>query len=154
MRRPAATILVFILFFSASFAEETTFHRVKAPGPKGDPVNATLTFSDDHKAIEINPVKGKAVSIPYAEIDNVSYEYTRKHRVTEGSMITAPVGIGAVAMLTKSKVHWLEIHYIEEDIRKTYLVRMDKHNYLRILEALKKHTGKDAEVLGNADKRR
>jgi hypothetical protein len=154
VRRTAPPILVFILLFSASFAEETTFHRIKAAGPKGEPVNATLTFSDDHKAIEINPVKGKAVSIPYSEIDNVSYEYTKKHRVTEGSMITAPVGIGAVAMLTKSKVHWLEIHYIEEDIRKTYLVRMDKHNYLRILEALKKHTGKDAEVLGNADKRR
>jgi hypothetical protein len=31
---------------------------------------------------------------------------------------------------------------------------MDKHNYLRILDALKAHTGIDAEILGNADKRR
>jgi hypothetical protein len=146
--------LLLVLVIGTGLAEETTFHRIKAAGPKGDPVNATLTFSDEHRAIEVVPVKGNTVTIPYSEIDNVSYEYTKKHRVNEGSMITAPVGVGAVAMLTKSKVHWLEIHYIENDVRKTYLVRMDKHNYLRILEALKKHTGKDAEVLGNADKRR
>jgi hypothetical protein len=30
---------------------------------------------------------------------------------------------------------------------------MDKHDYLRILEAVKAHTGKDADVLGNANKR-
>jgi len=30
---------------------------------------------------------------------------------------------------------------------------MDKHDYLRILEAVKTHTGKDADVLGNANKR-
>ena len=30
---------------------------------------------------------------------------------------------------------------------------MDSHNYLRILDALKAHTGIDAEVLGNAKKR-
>jgi hypothetical protein len=149
-----AFLLILACAINAAVAEETTFHRVKAPDSKGNPVNATLTFSDDHKALEIRPVKGNPVTIPYAEIDNVSYEYTKKHRVNERSLITAPVGVGAVAMLTKSKNHWLEIHYLENDVRKTYVVRMDKHNYLHILEALKKHTGKDAEVLGNADKRR
>ena len=137
-----------------SFGEETTFRRIKAPDSNGKPVNATLTFSDEHRAIEVRPAKGNAVAIPYSEIDNVSYEYTKKHRVTQGSLMTAPAGVGAVKMLAKSKIHWLEIHYIEDNIRKTYLVRMDKHNYLPILEALKKHTGKDAEVLGNADKRK
>ncbi len=29
---------------------------------------------------------------------------------------------------------------------------MDKHDYLQILDALKTHTGIDAEVLGNANK--
>lgn len=154
MNRFASSLLIFALAVSAGFAEETTFHRIKAPDSKGKPVNAELTFSDEHKAIEVRPVKGEPVKIPYSEIDSISYEYTKKHRVNEGSMITAPVGVGAVAMLTKSKVHWLEIHYIEDDIRRTYLVRMDKHNYLRVLEAVKTHTGKDAEVLGNADKRR
>jgi hypothetical protein len=30
---------------------------------------------------------------------------------------------------------------------------MDKHDYIRILEALKAHTGIDADILGNANKR-
>jgi hypothetical protein len=30
---------------------------------------------------------------------------------------------------------------------------MDKHEYIHILDAVNAHTGKDAEVLGNADKR-
>ena len=154
MRRTASGLLVLAFALGTGFAEETTFRRIKAPDSNGKPVNATLSFSDEHQAIEVRGAKANPVTIPYSEIDNVSYEYTKKHTVSEGSLITAPVGVGAVKLLTKSKIHWLEIHYIEDNIRKTYLVRMDKHNYLRILEALKKHTGKDAEVLGNADKRK
>ena len=56
-------------------------------------------------------------------------------------------------MLTKAKSHWLEIDYQEDNIRKSYVIHMDKHDYLRILEAFKTHTGKDAEILGNANKR-
>ena len=106
------------------------------------------------ESLEIHPVKGSTIKIPYDQIDKFAYEYTKKHRVTEGTIATAAIGIGAVAMLTKSKSHWLEIAYHEEDLPKTYALRMDKRNYIRILEAVKNHTGKDAEVLGNADKRR
>lgn len=68
-------------------------------------------------------------------------------------MITAPIGIGAVAMLTKSRAHWLEIDYKTADLIKAYVIRMDKNVYIRILDAVKAHTGKDAEILGNANKR-
>ena len=57
-------------------------------------------------------------------------------------------------MLTKSKSHWLQIDYRQQDLPKQYVLRMDKHDYLHILDAIKAHTGKDAEILGNADKRR
>ena len=40
-------------------------------------------------------------------------------------------------MLTKSKIHWLEIDYREQDMPKAYVVRMDKHDYLHILDAVK-----------------
>jgi hypothetical protein len=33
------------------------------------------------------------------------------------------------------------------------VLRMEKHEYLRILDALKTHAGVDAQILGNADKR-
>jgi hypothetical protein len=149
------TFLYFLLSaFSIGLgvAEDSTFQRIRVPDAKGRPINAVLTFTD--KTLEVRPVKGNPVTIPYAQIDKFSYEYTKKHRINEGTITTAPLGIGAVAMLTKSRRHWLEIHYTDQNLPKTYVIRMDKHNYLRILDAVKAHTGKDAEVLGNADKRR
>lgn len=135
-----------------SIAEDISFSRVAAPDSKGKLSKAVLTFSDSRRAIEVHPLKGDTKSIPYDEVDKFSYEYTKKRRVNEESILTAPVG-GAIAMLTKAKSHWLEIHYHEGDLPKSYVLRMDKHEYIRILDAVKAHTGKDAEVLGNADKR-
>jgi hypothetical protein len=144
--------MTFVLV-APGFAAETSFQHVEVPDANGKQTKAVLTFSDEHKAVEVNPVKGQPVAIPYSQINKCSYEFTKKHRVTEGSIATAAVGVGAVAMLTKSKSHWLEIDYREQDTRKVFVLRMDKHNYIRILEALKTHTGIDAEILGNADKR-
>lgn len=149
------TIPLFILLaVCVGRADDVSFQPVKVPDAKGKPVTAVLTFSDTDKAVEVRPEKGDRVKIPYSEIDSFSYEYTRKHRVNEGTIAAAAVGVGAVAMLTKSRSHWLIVHYTDQDIRHSYIIRMDKHNYLHILEAVRDHTGKDAEVLGNADKRR
>jgi len=153
VKRISAILLVILGLLTLDLAEETSFSRVAAPDSKGRLSKALLTFSDDHKAIEVHPVRGPAVSIPYDEIYKCSYQYTKKHRVNEESIFTAPVGVGAIVMLTKSKSHWLEIDYREGDVPKSFFLRMDKHEYLRILDAVKAHTGKDAEVLGNADKR-
>lgn len=136
------------------FADETSFQRIHVPDSKGRPVKAVLTFSDQSKAVEIQPVKGASLTIPYQNIDKFVYEYTKRHRVNEATIITAPIGVGAAAMMTKERNHWLEIDYRKEGIPETYVLRMDKHDYLRILEAAKKHTGMDAEVVGNADKRK
>lgn len=155
MVRKLLRFAIFFLFaISLSQAEDVTFPRIRVTDSKGREVNATLTFSDHNKAIVIRPAKGDLFSIPYGEIDRCAYEYTQHHRVNEKSVATAPIGIGAVMMLTKSKSHWLEIDYQEQNIRKVYVLRMDKHDYLRILDALEAHTGKNAEILGNADKRR
>src|SRR5262249_23273257 len=136
-----------------TFADETSFHRIQVPNAKGKPVKAVLTFSDGNKAIQIQPAKGNALSIPYDAIDKFSYEYTKKHRVNDETIATAPLGIGAITMITKSRLHWLQIDYHQQDLPKEYVLRMDKHEYLQILDAIKTHTGKDAEILGNADKR-
>lgn len=152
MKKVVFAILPVLLAVHLSLAEETSFQRVKVPDLNGRQIKAVLTFSDKNKAVEVRPVKGAQVTIPYDEIDKCSYEFTKKHRITERSVALAPVG-GAIVMLTKSKTHWLEIDYHEQDTRKVFVVRMDKHNYVRILEALKTHTGIDAEILGNADKR-
>jgi len=145
--------LFLLLAVCFGYGAQTSFDRIKVPDAKGKLMNAILTFSDKTKAMVIRPIKGNVVEIPYAEIDRLAYEYTKRHRISGGSIATAPLGIGAVVMLTKSKSHWLEIDYQEDNIRKTYVIHMDKRDYLRILEALKTHIGKDAEILGNANKR-
>ena len=132
------------------FAQETSFGRVEVPDAKGRQVKAVLTFSDDHKAVEVQPTKGASISIPYGEIDKFSYEYTKKHRINEESIFSAAVGVGAIVMLTKSKSHWLYIDYHEQNVPKTLVLRMDKNEYQKIFEAIKTHAGKEVEFLGEA----
>ena len=153
MKKVVPLTLFFVAVSALAFADPAVFRRIQVPDSNGHPVKAVLTLNDQGSAVEIQPVKGASFSIPYAQIDKFIYEYTKRHRVSEGTMATAPIGIGAVFMLTKGKYHWLEINYHEQEVPRSYVLRMDKHNYLKILDALKAHTGKDPEILGNADKR-
>ena len=153
MTRICSILLLSAVFSISVFADETSFHRIQVPNAKGKAVKAVLTFSDSNKAIQIQPVKGNGLSIPYDTIDKFSYEYTKKHRVNDETIATAPLGIGAITMITRSRLHWLQIDYHDQLAPHEYVLRMDKHEYLQILDAIKAHTGKDAEVLGNADKR-
>jgi hypothetical protein len=118
---------------SLGFAEETSFRRVHVPNLKGKEIKAVLTFSDQDKAIKVHPAKGAEVTIPYGQIDKCDYEYTNT--------------------VMGDRNHWLKINYHDQDARKEFVLLMDKHEYLRILDALKSHTGIEAEVLGNAKKR-
>ena len=150
------TLSVLLLIFSLAalgLADDDSFNRIDVPDSKGRQIKAVLTFSDDDKAVEVKPIKGDTISIPYAEIYKFSYEYTKRHRVNEESLFAAAVGVGAVVMLTHSKSHWLEIDYRVGDVPKSFVLRMDKRDYIHILDAVKAHTGMDAEVLGNANKR-
>jgi hypothetical protein len=148
-------LLAVALLTHLALTEETSFKRIKAPDPKGHQRKAVLTFSDKDKAIEVRPAKGTGVDIPYAQIDRFSYEFTQKHRIKQGAIVMpAAIAPGAIVMMTRSRSHWLEIDYFDQQIPKAYVVRMDKHDYLHILDAVKTHTGKDAEILGNADKRK
>ena len=153
MRRILKVLFFLSIACSLCLPEETSFHQIKVVDAKGKENKAVLTFSDNNNAVEVRPAKGNSVSIPYAAIEKFSYEYTKRHRVNEGTVLTAPIGIGAVAMLTKSRSHWLEIDYQDEDLPKAFVLRMDKKNYIHILDAIKAHTGKDTEILGNANKR-
>ena len=154
MSKILAALLLSILSANFAFSADATFSRVQVPDLKGKQVKAVLTFSDSTKAIEIHPAKGNPLTIPYAQIDKCTYEYTKKHRINATTIATAPVGVGALFMLTRYKSHWLEIDYHDGDQPHAYAVRMAKRDYVHILEAVKSHVGIDAEVLGNADKRK
>ena len=153
MRKIIPSLFLIILAANLGWANDTSFHRVELPDAKGHHPKAMLTLADSRKALEVRPAKGDAISIPYNKIDKFSYEYTQKHRVNEGTIATAPIGVGAVMMMTKSKSHWLQIDYHDGDQPHVLVLRMDKRDYLRILDAVKAHTGMEVEVLGNAQKR-
>ena len=133
MKRLVCALLLIALGSTLGFADETSFNHVKVPSPKGKDVKAVLTFSDRDKAVEVHPAKGDPVTIPYEQIDKCAYEYS-------------------IGLMGETE-HWLEIHYHDKSAPKVFILHMDGRNYLRILEALKTHTGIDAEVLGNARKR-
>ena len=133
MKRILPAFLVLLTVLNYAVASDVSFNRIKVPNANGKRIKSVLTFSDTDQAIEVHPLKGKGnpVTIPYAEISKFSYEFT----------------------MQTSRNHWLEIHYTHDQIPKTLVLHMDRHNYLRILDAIKTHTGHDAEVLGNAVKR-
>ena len=64
--------------------------------------------------------------------------------------MVASLGAGAIVRLTKSKSHWLYIDYHEQSVPKSVVLRMDKNDYKKILEAVKTHTGKEVEMPGDA----
>lgn len=154
MKKIPPILIVVLAVIPTVFAADTSFSRIKVPDAEGKQVAAVLTFSDQKRVVEVRSVKGRGITIPYSTIYKFSYEYTKRHRINEETIVAAPLGVGALAMLTKSRSHWLEIDYDDQNIRKAYVLRMDRRDYLQILEAVKTHTGKDAEILGNADKRR
>ena len=151
MRRVTATLLMVILGVNVALAEEAAFRRVKLADAKGKQTDASLIFSDDFKNVTVQVANRDFVVVPYDQIDRVSYEYTKKHRITQGAIVMmASLGAGAIVMLTKSKSHWLYIDFHEQNAPKSVVLRMDKNEYKKIFDAVKTHTGKDVEFLGDA----
>lgn len=153
VKKTLSLLIVIGIFAGVGIADDDSFNRIEVPDSKGHQIKAVLTFNDDDKVVEVKPEKGNTISIPYAQIYKFSYEYTKRHRVNEESLFATAVGVGAIVMLTHSKSHWLEIDYRVGDVPKSFVLRMDKRDYIHILDAVKAHTGMDAEVLGNANKR-
>jgi hypothetical protein len=136
---------------NAKPAEDKIFHGVKVTDAKGKQTDATLILSDANKAVVVRVADHDFVNVPYGQLDKFSYEYTKKHRVTQGAIVmVASLGVGAVVMLTKSKSHWLYIDFHEQSAPKSIVLRMDKNEYKTICEAVKTHTGKEVEFLKDA----
>jgi hypothetical protein len=131
VKRILAALLLIFTIASLGSAEETSFRHVRMLNLKGKRVKAVLTFSDNNKAAEVRPTKGAAVTVPFSQIDKASYEFTE---------------------VIGGKTHWLQIYYHQQDSDKLLVLVMEKRDYLHILDALKAHTGIDAEILGNANK--
>lgn len=131
---------------SAKPVPDTTFHGVKLADAKGKQTDAALIFSDSNQTVVVRVADHDFLTIPYDHLDKFSYEYTKKHRVTQGAVVmVASLGAGAIVMLTKSKSHWLYVDFHEQAGARSVVLRMDKNQYKTIMEAVKTHTGKEVE---------
>ena len=145
--------VILMVAVNVSFAEETAFNGCKLADVKGKQAEARLILSDETKSVIVRSMDRDVVSIPYQNIDKFSYDYAKKHRITQGAIVmVASLGAGAIVMLTKSKSHWLYIDFHEQAAPKSVVVRMDKSEYKKIFEAVKKHTGKEVQFIGEAGK--
>ncbi len=133
--------------------DDVSFHGVKVADAKGKQTDAVLVFNESSKKLVVRVADQDFVAVPYSQLDKFSYEYTKKHRITQGAIVmVASLGAGAIVMLTKSKSHWLDIDFHEQNTPKSIVLRMDKKEYKSICEAVKTHTGKEVEFLQDADK--
>lgn len=146
-------LAAFFVGNTAGYSEDVSFGNVKLAGAKGKQTDATLIFSDAKKSVLIHlPHRGQ-VSIPYSDIDHLSYEYTRKHRVTAGTInLASSPGTGAPTMLAKSKGNWFCIDYHYKDSRESIVLKLEKKDIQSIFQTAKDHTGKEVVDLGNTGK--
>ena len=152
-QRMVGALLTGLLAVNVCSADETAFRGVKLADAKGKQADASLIFSDNNKNVCVRIADRDVVTIPYDRIDKFSYEYTKKHRVTQGAIVmVASLGAGAIVMLTKSKSHWLYVDFHEQNTPRSIVLRMDKKEYQKIFAAVKTHTGKDVEFLGDEGK--
>ena len=144
-----AVLLLVVGISKLTRAEETAFNRVKVADAKEKQTDARLIFSDSNGTLVVKVADREFVNIAYSQLDKFSYEYTKKHRITQGAVVmVASLGAGAIVMMTKSKSHWLYIDYHEQDVPKSVVLRMDKNEYKKIFDAVKAHTGKEVEFVG------
>ncbi len=149
MKRIISFLLIILVVVNLSLAEEVAFRGVKLADAKGKQADASLIFSDNNKNVVVRVADRDFVTMPYDQIDKFSYEYTKKHRVTSGAIVmVASLGAGAIVMLTKSKSHWLYIDFHDQAIPKSVVLRMDKGEYKKIIDAVKVHTGKEVQFIG------
>lgn len=138
---------------SACYAEDIVY-GVKLADAKGKQADARLVLEDSQHELVIRVADRDFVDIPYDHLDKFTYEYTKKHRITQGAIVmVASLGAGAVVMMTKSKSHWLYIDYRDQDVPKTIVLRMEKGQYKKIFAAVQDHTGKEVKYAGQASKK-
>ena len=144
-------VLLVLCAVNAAPGDDVAFRNVKVADAKGKQADASLLFNGGNKSMVVRVADRDFVSIPYDKIDKLSYEYSKKHRITQGAIVmVASLGAGAVVMLTKSKSHWLYVDYRQESGAATLVLRMDKKNYKTILNTAKEQTGKQVAFLGDA----
>jgi hypothetical protein len=146
------SLILMILVAGLATAEEITFSDIQIPSVKGELTNASLTFSDNSQQVIVRISDGRLFTVPYVQIDNISYEYTKKHRFKQGAAIAMlSPGTGIILAFTKSKNHWLEIDFHDKSAPSALVLKLDKRDYRKVCDTAKVHTGKQVATLGKTD---
>jgi hypothetical protein len=141
-----------ILLTGLATAEEDTFRHVQVPSAQGELKNGSLSFSDINHQLVVRTSDGRLLTVPYGQIDKISYEYTKKHRFKQGASIAMlSPGTGIIVAFTKSKNHWLEIDFHDDKSVGTLVLKLDKRDYKHVCETTKARTGKDVLIAGKTD---
>jgi hypothetical protein len=119
--------IALILLASLATAQEDTFPHIQVPTALGQLNNGTLTFSDNNQQVMVRISDGRLLTVPYAQIDKISYEYTKKHRFKQGASIAMlSPGTGIIVAFTKSKNHWLEIDFHDKNAASNLVLKLNK----------------------------
>jgi hypothetical protein len=142
--KTAVAMFAILLANAAQAANTVAFHESRIVDHKQRQVHADLIFNHDTQSIVVRVADSNYADVPYNTIDKLSYEFSKKHRVTEGAFVMVLwVPAGAVVMLTKSKSHWLYVDYKQDGVPKQLVVRLHKKEFRNVLTAARAETGKD-----------
>jgi hypothetical protein len=151
-KRKIDYLLLTILLAGLATAEEDTFRHVQVPSAQGELKNGSLTFTDSNQQVIVHTSDGRLLTVPYGQIDKVSYEYTKRHRFKQGASIAMlSPGTGIIVAFTKSKNHWLEIDFHDKSALGALVLKLNKRDYKRVCDATKAHTGKEVLIAGKTD---
>jgi hypothetical protein len=144
-------LVVILTVSELALAGDVSFPKTKLADAKGQQTHADLIFRESTKSLVVRRSDTTVAEVPYAEIDKLSYDYSKHHRITSGAIVmVASIGAGAIVMLTKSKSHWFTVDYHEGAAAKSLVLRLDKSEYKKVLETAKAQTGKDVIFLKDA----
>jgi hypothetical protein len=151
LSRRLLTSLVILILSRLAPAADISFPKTKLADPKGQQTPANLIFEEGTKSLLVRTRDVTVAEIPYSNIDKLSYDYSKRHRITSGAIVmVASIGAGAIVMLTKSKSHWFTVDYHEGTVPKSLVLRLHKDEYKKVLETAKAQTGKDITFIKDA----
>lgn len=147
-------LALLLSFPSRGYTEDVSFVNCKLADAKGTQTKAALSFNDAANSIAIQVLGHASIAIPYANLDKVSYQYSKKHRITTGAILMAltPFGAGGLVMLTKSKSNWLYVDFHDQDGKETVVLKLERRDLVAISNAFKTHAGRDVVDLAGSGK--
>ena len=144
-RKVTSLVLVVLLVSGLSFGqsfEKAEYLRAKQGEKKGENIKGTLHFDSAKKEVHFLGKNKDApeFTIKYDSIKSMLYEKAAKPRYAAGLLIAWPL------LFTKSKKHYLTIHYNDAaGAGQFVLVKLDKSNFREALARAEAETGKKIE---------